>query len=106
MEPSNSVAAKRRRPFRSRKKALIRVLDDTAVLCLRDLFYDKVSTTLSPGLLRIVTAECFVLELIHECFDRSRLSHGFSVAGNSPTDSASLETVIVVIHKRTRPMPW
>lgn len=81
-----------RRPFGSRKKALIRMLDDITVLS--DFFCDKVSTvqtntTSSPALLRIVTAEIFVLELIHECLEVS------------PTDSASLETFIVVIHKRT-----
>lgn len=68
------------------------MMDDITVL--RDFFCDKVSTSTdlqssSPALLRIVTAEIFVLELIHECLEVS------------PTDSASLETFIVVIHKRT-----
>jgi hypothetical protein len=87
-----STVAGERRPFGSHKKALIRMMDDITVL--RDFFCDKVSTTdvqntSSPALLRIVTAEIFVLELIHECLEVS------------PTDSASLETFIVVIHKRT-----
>jgi hypothetical protein len=87
---NRTAVARERRPFRSRKKALIRMLDDIAVV--RDFFCDKVSTTTttsSRGLLRIVTAEIFVLELIHECLEVS------------PTDSASLESFIVVIHKRT-----
>jgi hypothetical protein len=41
---------------------LIRALDDIAVLRLRDIFCDKMLTTLRPGLLRIVTAKFFVSE--------------------------------------------
>lgn len=89
----NQAACKGERlPFQNRKKALIRMRDDITVL--QDFFRDKVSSVTSASssstvaLDRIVTAEIFVLELIHECLEQA-------------TDSASLEAFIVVIHKRT-----
>jgi hypothetical protein len=68
-------------PFAAAKKALIRMLDDIAVLRLRDFFCDKVLTTLSPGLLHIVTAECLSRNW-STSVSRSGVSHGFGVAGN------------------------
>ena len=73
-----------RNPFRSRKRALIRMQDDIDII-IRDFFRDKVKD--SPASLRIVASETFILSLIHECL--------------CVTDLASLETFIVVIHKRT-----
>lgn len=90
IEKADTVTRRRRhrerpkgKPFGSRKRALIRMQDD--IHMLREFFCDKAVG--SGALKRIVMGEISVLELIHECL--------------GVTDSASLETFIVVIHKRT-----
>lgn len=72
-----------RQPFRSPDRALRRMQDDIALL--KEFFRDKSPKTMA--LSRILGDEMRILELIHECL--------------ASDDCDSLETFIVVIHKRT-----
>ena len=70
-------------PFRTPDRALRRMSDDIAMI--KGFFKDKSTETMA--LMRILGEEMRILELIHECL--------------ASDDSDSLDTFIVVIHKRT-----
>lgn len=72
-----------RHPFRSHPRAVRRLGDDIKVM--QNCFQERSggNTTLK----RVIANELSILELIHECLDTE--------------DAASLESFIVVIHKRT-----
>ena len=70
-------------PFRSHTRAMRRMSDD--INLMKQCFQDKVDG--NATLLRIMADDIAILELILECL--------------SATDSSSLESFIVVIHKRT-----
>jgi hypothetical protein len=72
-----------RQPFRRHSRALRRLADDIQVM--KDFFMEKAAG--NATLLRIITNDMGILELIHECLDTE--------------DAESLESFIVVIHKRT-----
>ena len=85
VEKADSVSRKRRgrMPFLNPPRALLRMQDD--VQLLQRYFLDRAQdhTTLA----RIITNELRMLEVIYECL--------------SVEDTDSLETMIVVLHKRT-----
>lgn len=93
IEKADSVSRRRRnrdrmgmgerQPFRNTKRAMIRMLDD--ILIIKGYFEDKVKS--QSGLISLIGNELFLLELVYECLDA--------------TDNDTLETLIVVIHKRT-----
>lgn len=78
-----NILGKPEQPFRSPKRVLIRMRDDIGMMS--DYFEEKGKESLA--LVRMVRNEVGQLEVIHECL--------------GATDSASLESFIVVIHKRT-----
>jgi len=71
-------------PFHNFKRVLIRMFDDIDII--RDFINEK--ATASTVLQRIVADELHILELIHECL-------------GATDDWTSLESFILVIHKRT-----
>ena len=94
IEKADSVGRRRRnlerfrktsegQPFKSRSRALRRMGDDIGLM--KDFFVSKAKDNVT--LTRILIYEMNILELIHECL--------------GATDSDSLETFTVVIHKRT-----
>jgi len=70
-------------PFRSHDRALRRMADDISLM--KECFQDKVDGNVT--LLRILADDVAILDLIYECL--------------SSKDADSLESFIVVIHKRT-----
>jgi hypothetical protein len=70
-----------RKPFRSPKRALIRMFHD--IRLIKEYFVEKASAPMT----RIIKHEVYVLEVIHECLDAD--------------DANSLENFILIIHKRT-----
>jgi hypothetical protein len=70
-------------PFQSQSRALRRISDD--IKTMQALFRERSAG--NATLVRIIANEMHVLELIHECLDTD--------------DAPSLESFIVVIHKRT-----
>lgn len=72
-----------RLPFRNHSRALRRISDDIKIM--HALFHEKADG--NSTLRRIVANEIYNVELIHECLDTN--------------DAESLESFIVVIHKRT-----
>lgn len=94
VQKADSVCSRRRnrdrmgrpgeqQPFRNPDRALLRMQDD--IRLIKSFFHEKSTETMA--LTRILGDEMRILELIHECL--------------SSEDSDSLETFIVVIHKRT-----
>lgn len=77
------IMGKSEKPFRSPKRALIRIRDD---ICIMSDFYERKAGG-NLTLLRMIRNEFGSLEVIRECL--------------GATDSVSLESFIVVIHKRT-----
>lgn len=71
-----------KQPFKSYSRALRRLSDD--IRLMMDYFRQKVNGT---TIYRIIANDMYILELIRECL--------------SSTDTDSLESFIVVIHKRT-----
>lgn len=72
------------KPFASPKRALLRMMDD--IIVLQEFFESKTAEDMS--LKRMIRAELSTLELIHDCLAVTN-------------DAESLESFLVVIHKRT-----
>lgn len=79
----DGIGRKRSKPFKSAERALIRMMDD--IIIIKEFFAEKAKG--NTALSRILANEIYVLEVIHECLDAN--------------DENSVETFIVVIHKRT-----